>query len=116
MKNNIVINFFIIYLIKYIYLDISNLKRQIIDKVKPINYKLDDQTLLVDYVFICFFLGNDFIQHTPSINTRYDGLNILLNTYNKLNDLYDGRFNLIDLESDNLIDIKKDGIKVNNEK
>ena len=91
---------------EYIYLDISNLKLQIIDKVKPINYKLDDKTLLIDYVFICFFLGNDFVQHTPSINTRYDGLNILLNTYNRLNDLYDGRFNLIDIESDHLINIK----------
>ena len=91
---------------EYIYLNISNLKLQIIDKVKPTNYKLDDKTLLIDYVFICFFLGNDFIQHTPSINTRYDGLNILMNTYNQLNDLYDGRFNLIDLETSDLIDIK----------
>ena len=90
---------------EYIYLNISNLKCQIIDKIKPKNYKLDDKTLLVDYVFICFFLGNDFIQHTPSINTRYDGLNILLTTYNKLNDLYDGRFNLIDHQNSDLIDI-----------
>lgn len=91
---------------EYIYLDISNLKHQIIDKIKPKNYKLNDKTLLVDYVFICFFLGNDFVQHTPSINTRYDGLNILMNIYNRLNDLYNGRFYLIDLETSDLIDIK----------
>lgn len=34
-----------------------------------------------DYIFICFFLGNDFLPHLPSIDIAMDGLDILLSAY-----------------------------------
>tara|TARA_B100000963_G_scaffold361848_1_gene400266 strand:- start:1277 stop:2896 length:1620 start_codon:yes stop_codon:yes gene_type:complete len=37
-----------------------------------------------DYIFLCFLLGNDFIPHTPSINIRKNGIDILLNAYKYL--------------------------------
>ena len=34
-----------------------------------------------DYIFICFFLGNDFMPHFPSINIRTGGVHKMLNAY-----------------------------------
>ena len=90
---------------EYVYLDIDNLKKCIIRNIKPIEYNLDDKTLLNDYIFICFILGNDFIQHTPSINLRYDGLDILMNVYKLLCDKYLGNFYLTDLNDPDIINI-----------
>jgi 5'-3' exonuclease len=51
---------------------------------------------VVDYVFICFFLGNDFLPHFPSVNIRTGGVDKMLNAYKEVikdeNDLLtDGR-------------------------
>lgn len=40
---------------EYIYLDITRLKSCIINNIKPSIYKLDDKSLINDYIFICFF-------------------------------------------------------------
>jgi 5'-3' exonuclease len=34
-----------------------------------------------DYIFIFFFLGNDFMPHFPTLNIRTNGIEILLNSY-----------------------------------
>ena len=34
-----------------------------------------------DYIFICFFLGNDFLPHFPALNIRTGGIDKLLNAY-----------------------------------
>jgi 5'-3' exonuclease len=34
-----------------------------------------------DYIFIFFFLGNDFMPHFPSLNIRTNGIELLLNAY-----------------------------------
>ena len=34
-----------------------------------------------DYIFICYFLGNDFLPHLPSIDINMDGLDTLFNCY-----------------------------------
>jgi 5'-3' exonuclease len=37
-----------------------------------------------DYIFMCFFLGNDFMPHIPSVNIRTTGIEILMNAYREL--------------------------------
>ena len=36
---------------------------------------------IYDYIFICFFLGNDFMPHFPSVNIRTGGVDKMLNAY-----------------------------------
>jgi len=40
---------------------------------------------VVDYIFLCFFLGNDFMPHFPSLNIRTGGIDKMLNAYKELN-------------------------------
>ena len=51
---------------------------------------------LYDYIFICFFLGNDFLPHFPSVNIRNGGIHIMMAAYQNTigktnNNLTDGR-------------------------
>jgi 5'-3' exonuclease len=34
-----------------------------------------------DYIFLCFFLGNDFLPHFPAVNIRTGGVDKMLNAY-----------------------------------
>lgn len=36
---------------------------------------------LYDYIFMCFFLGNDFMPHFPSVNIRTGGVDKMLGAY-----------------------------------
>ena len=36
---------------------------------------------IYDYIFLCFFLGNDFMPHFPAINIRSGGVDKMLNAY-----------------------------------
>ncbi len=42
--------------------------------------KINNKVIL-DYILLCFFLGNDFMPHFPSLNIRTDGINHLLGAY-----------------------------------
>ena len=47
-----------------------------------------------DYIFLCFFLGNDFMPHFPAINIRSGGVDKMLNVYKKEEPLIiNGRIN-----------------------
>ena len=87
---------------EYVYLKIDDLKKHLISSFN-IQRIVDGKRLIDDYIFICFLLGNDFMNHIPSLNLRYGGHNILLDTYSKLQTRYDGYFRLIDRDLKDII-------------
>lgn len=73
---------------KLCYVSINNLKTAI---VKIIDKDCQNKNNLIgDFIFICYFLGNDFIPHLPSINISSEGLEILLSIYDSTKKNNDG--------------------------
>jgi 5'-3' exoribonuclease 1 len=67
-------------------LDIPKLANLILKRMnnyKEVNF-IHEKNKLYDYIFLCFILGNDFIPHSPYINIRTSGIDILMNTYSSL--------------------------------
>lgn len=60
------------------FLDIEKLSQSIISEM---NCKYSTKNRIIDYVFICFFLGNDFLPHFPAMNIRTHGITALLDIY-----------------------------------
>jgi 5'-3' exonuclease len=75
------------------YVSIDKLRECIMQEINDLLYdelidrKLDDDSIIRDFVFICYFLGNDFLPHIPSVDIKcYDkkcinGLDLLLQAY-----------------------------------
>jgi len=62
----------------YYILDIKNLSKSILSEMQC---GVSDPQRIYDYVFLCFFLGNDFLPHFPSLNIRTHGITVLLDIY-----------------------------------
>ena len=67
-------------------LDVPYLAQKIIYEMN--GYKnpnnVQETNKLYDYIFLCFFLGNDFLPHFPSVNIRTHGIDIMMNAYKEV--------------------------------
>jgi len=77
-------------------------KKHFIDNVKYPN--IDTDNIISDFIFLCYFLGNDFLPHLPSLNIHKDGIEDLIEAHIKI---------FFELQS-YLLDINNTDIKVNN--
>lgn len=66
-----------IYVREYIEMFYSELKGQI-------KFKWNVENLIDDFVFLCFFGGNDFLPHLPALNIHQGGIDILMHLYKRM--------------------------------
>eukprot|EP01065_Artemidia_motanka_P018099 TRINITY_DN21439_c0_g1_i1.p1 TRINITY_DN21439_c0_g1~~TRINITY_DN21439_c0_g1_i1.p1 ORF type:complete len:1005 (+),score=243.66 TRINITY_DN21439_c0_g1_i1:69-3017(+) len=62
---------------EYLEADMAHLRQRAL----PMAY--DFERCLDDFIFICFFVGNDFLPSIPSLEIREGGLDILIDFYNQ---------------------------------
>ena len=68
----------------YAYVDIKKLKEYVCQDLRQGNDfdNITNDNLIQDYIFLCFLLGNDFLEHIPSLMIKENGLNVLIKYYN----------------------------------
>lgn len=76
--------------------DINSMKSLIINSIQQnvynqYSYLLNDYNIIHDFICICYFLGNDFIPHIPSLNINKIGLEYLIDVY--VNTIYEINYN-----------------------
>lgn len=77
-----------------------------VNKIK--SFGISKNEFIRDYIFLCFFLGNDFVEHIPSISIRDNGLAVVQKIYIKLLGKYNRSLTYPDIHGGFLTELVKE--------
>ena len=69
------------------FVSIDILKESIIvtmgEYIENLGFEFDNKRLINDFIFLCYFLGNDFLPHLPALDIHKSGIEYLIINYGK---------------------------------
>jgi 5'-3' exoribonuclease 2 len=89
----------------YIWLHVAALREYLeieLHHPNSVGFKWDLERALDDYVFLCFFVGNDFLPHLPTLSIREEGIDLLIQVWKESLPLMGGY-----VTKDGTVDLKR---------
>lgn len=79
----------------FIFLHVDILREYLEMELKPpthdqVAFKFNLERAIDDWVFLCFFVGNDFLPHLPSLEIREGAIDLLIRLYKQNADKMQG--------------------------
>ena len=65
------------------YVSIRVMRDSIYTTMKKFIENIDSKKIINDFIFMCYFLGNDFLPHIPSLDIQNEGIEYLIDNYIK---------------------------------